>query len=175
MQEWLVALIGAGGALGGSALGLRGALRISREEREQATHDRIREAFGGYLAALYPSVAELRELPALRKPDLITKVINAWRGKEATWIAQRKAERRVLGDNYRQVAYQLAGATARLQVLPLDHELREVLKAATDYIERLSETRSPELKAEWPQIHSRLMAQVTRLGVKESDRPSGPS
>jgi hypothetical protein len=64
MQDWIPAAIGVAGTLGGTALGYRGALSISRRDRKAALRAQVRSALAVYLGAAYESVAELCDVPA---------------------------------------------------------------------------------------------------------------
>jgi hypothetical protein len=157
VQAWLTAAIGVAGTLGGTGLGYRGALAIHRRDRTSALQDRIRSALAEYLGALYASVGELRDLPPSKPLNRLYQAINELRGEQATWLARRRAEYRLTGDRYRDVAARQVAAAAQLQVLPIPPDLRAAVDAANNYVERLAENRSPELIAEWPGIHARLM------------------
>ncbi len=166
MQEWITAAIGVVGTLGGTGLGYRGAVAISRREREAAQRVQMRSAFGEYLGALYASVGELRDLPDTKPPNWLVRSIDAIRGEDATWLAHRRAERWLTGDRYRELAARQVAAVARLQVLPLPPDVRAAFDAANNYTERLGENRTPALKAEWSEIHARLMTAVETLAEK---------
>ena len=117
-----------------------------------------------YLGILYASVAELRDVPTNKPPNGLDHAINKMRGEQATWLAHRHAEYRLAGNRYREVPARLGAAIAQLQVLPLPPDVRSAVDAANNYIERLSQDRSPELKAEWSNVHARLMdAQMYRV------------
>jgi hypothetical protein len=70
----------------------------------------------------------------------------------------RRRERQIFGDGLRLRAQGVAVAVADLQVLPLPRPVREAVDATNDYLERLSQRRTPELTSEWEQIHKQLMA-----------------
>jgi hypothetical protein len=163
VQEWVIAAIGVGGTLGGTGLGYRGALSINKRDRQTRLRDQIRSAFAEYLGALYVSVGELRDLPPRQEPNLLDKTADAIRGEQGSFIARRRAEYKLSGDRYREVASRLAAAAARLHVLPLSPELDEAVSAASRYVERLGEQRTPELKAEWPEVRARLLGAVEYL------------
>lgn len=156
MQAWITAAIGVGGTIGGAAVGYRGALSISRDERVSAQRDRIRAAFAEFFSQCVVSVAELRDLPANKTPNWLDKAVNELRGEQGAWIARRRAEFRLTGDRYRQLAADLGIALVQLRALPLPSEVRATVDAARDYIERLGQDRSPEVIGEWSDIHARL-------------------
>lgn len=150
-------MIGVGGTLGGTGLGYRGALAISRRDHEAAVRDQVRRAFAHYLGMLYVSIAELRDLPPSKAPNWLDRNVDALRGEQGAWLARRRAEYRLSGDRYRELAGRLGAATAQLQVLPLPSEVREAVDAANTYVEKLGQQRTRELKAAWSAIHARLM------------------
>jgi hypothetical protein len=165
VQDWITSLIVVGGTLAGTGLGYRGALAINRRDQASALRDRMRSALAEYLGILYASVAELRDVPANKPPNWLDQAINKMRSEQATWLAHRRAEYRLAGDRYREVPARLGTAIAQLQVLPLPPDVRAAVDGANNYVERLSEDRSPERKAEWSEVHAQLMAATRTLGV----------
>lgn len=170
VDAWLTALIAVAGTLAGSVVGVRGALAISRQERRDALRAEIRRAFAAYLGALYPVVAELRDMPAMPSPRLLDVWTDRLRGEAATWVLTRKRLRRALGDRPRELMDRLALAAAQLQVLPLPPEMRSAFDAANEYAERLAKRRSPAIKAEWPAVYGRLMAAAEALAPTDDQR-----
>ena len=122
-------------------------------------------AFGDYLGALYVSIGELRDLPPSREPNLVNQAAGKLRTEQGAWVARRRAERRITGDRYRDVAARFAAAAAHLQTLPLDPELEAAVEAANDYAQKLGEDRSPELIGRWPEVRARLLAASEYLNV----------
>lgn len=151
------------GTLAGAALGVAGAARISRAARREALNDRMRDAFGIYLGALYPAVADLRELPDVEGLPVLDQAVNRLRGEKATFIASRRRERQIFGDGMRNRAHGVGVALAGLQVLPLPMPVRSAVDVANDYLERLGERRTEDLKAEWTEVHKKLMAAAELL------------
>lgn len=151
------------GTLAGAAVGVAGALRISRHARRDALNDRMRDAFGIYLGALYPAVAELRDLPDVDGLPKLDRAFNWLRGERATFIASRRNERQIFGDGLRDRAHRVGIAVADLQVLPLPKPVRDAVDRANNYLERLGRRRTPEIKAEWSEIHKQLMAAAELL------------
>ena len=172
MQEWVTSLIVVGGTLAGTGLGYRGALAINRRDHASALRDRMSSALAEYLGILYASVAELRDLPANKPPNWLDQAINKIRGEHATWLVHRHAEYRLAGNRYRELPARLGAAIAQLQVLPLPPDVRAAVDAANNYIERLSQDRSPELKAEWSDVYARLMDAAQMLGVEAIRQPA---
>jgi hypothetical protein len=116
-----------------------------------------------YLGALYQSVGELRELPPNREPNALDRGVRMLQGEHGAWVARRRAEYRLSGDRYRQLAGQLASAVAQLHALPLPPDLEAAVTAANEYVEKLSEQRAPELIAQWPATRASLLAAIKRL------------
>lgn len=127
----------------------------------------MRHAFASYLGALYPAVAELRELPPARRSPANATILDRVRGNESTFLAARRRERAVFGDRPRQVADRVASALASLQVMALPSEVRAACEAAAAYIERLAGQRSSEVSAEWPAIYEQLQAAGRLLDSNE--------
>lgn len=163
MQDWITAVIGVCGTVAGTAAGYRGAFAISRDERKAAMRERMRVALADYFGECVVSVAELRDLPPNKDPNWFDKLINDLRGEQANWLARRRAEYRLTGDRYRELAAGLARAAIQLRALPLPSEARAAVDAATNYVERLGQDRSPEIFAEWPEIHRRLSEAIASL------------
>ncbi|MGZ4248871.1 MAG: hypothetical protein ACXVUE_11270 [Solirubrobacteraceae bacterium] len=134
------------GTLASAVVGVAGAARISRQARREALNDRMRDAFGVYLGALYPAVADLRELPDVDGLPMLDQAINRLRGDKATFVASRRRERQIFGDGMRDRAHGVGVAVAGLQVLPLPPPVRDAVDVANDYLERLGERRTDDLK-----------------------------
>ena len=117
---------------------------------------------------MYPAVADLRELPDVNDLPVAAKAYNRLRGEPATFVANRRREREIFGDVLRDRAHRVAIAFAELQVLPLPPEAREAVDTSMDYLERLSQRRTPELKAEWTLIHAQLASAAELLRVRSS-------
>jgi hypothetical protein len=163
MDSAVGAAIGVAGTLVGTGLGFTGAFFIARCERRHALRRERRQAFATYLAALYPAVAELRELPPVRKAAPGATLLDRVRGEEATFVATRRRERAVFGDRPRELADRVAIALASLQVMALPADVRTACEAAAEYIERLAAQRSPEINAEWSTIYEQLHAAARLL------------
>jgi hypothetical protein len=84
-------------------------------------------------------------------------------GEQGAWTARRRAEYRLSGDRYRQLAGQLASAAAQLHVLPMPPDLDAAVAAANQYVEKLSDQRTPELIAQWPAVRALLLAATKKL------------
>jgi len=128
----------------------------------------MRDAFGVFLGAMYQAVADLRELPDINELPIAAKAYNKLRGEPATFVANRRREREVFGDVLRDRAHRVAVAFAELQLLPLPSDAREAVDTSMEYLERLSQRRTPELKAEWSVIHAELAAAAELLRVRSS-------
>lgn len=163
MQDWIVPLIGVAGTLGGTGLGYRGARAINRDDRAMAMREQMRTAVADYFGRLVVSVAELRDLPPPKGPNALDQTVDKLRGEQGAWIARRRSEFRLTGDRYRQTASQLAVAAVKLQTLPLPPDVRAAVDAGTDYVERLGETRTPELLKEWSEIYDQMVKSIASL------------
>lgn len=163
MQDWIVALIGVGGTLAGTGLGYRGARAINHDDRAAALRGQMRTAVADYFGLLVVSVAELRDLPPRKEPNALDQAVDKLRGEHRAWIARRRAEYRLTGDRYRQIASQLAVAATKLQTLPLPPEVRAAVDAGNNYVERLGENRTPELTDEWGEVHQQMVNSVASL------------
>jgi hypothetical protein len=163
MDAVLGEAIAIAGTLAGATLGVGGGLLISRRERRNSVDDRMRDAFGVYLGAVYPAVSELRELPDVNGLSKVDEAYNRLRGDKATFITTRRRERQIFGDGLRDRAHRIAIAVADLQVLPLPQPVRDAVDVANDYLERLGQRRTPELKDEWGRVHEQLMAAAELL------------
>jgi len=91
------ALVAVAGTLLGAAVGVRGALVISRAERLDATREDVRRTLAGYLGALYPAVAELRELSPRRELPLLVRWLQRPEPSDVAWARQRWREYRGYG------------------------------------------------------------------------------
>jgi hypothetical protein len=168
MDAWVAVAISTVGAVGGTALGarigLKGAQRISREERAAAERSDVVRAFGLFLGALYPSVAELQAMPPVGGWRFgVANVINRVRGPVPTWVATVRNEHNFDGGRRRELSWRLAATVADLQVRRLPPDVRAAVAEATGYVQRLGQQRSPELVAEWERIRLRLMAAAAEL------------
>jgi hypothetical protein len=163
VDAWVTGAIGICGTLSGTGLGYVGAVRISRRDRAAALRGQIRSAAAVYLGALYQSVGELRDLPPKKTPNALDRGVSKLQGEQGACIARRRAEYRLSGDRYRQLAGQLASAAAQLHVLPLPPDLDAAVAAANEHVEKLSDRRTPELIAEWPAVRASLLAATKKL------------
>lgn len=162
----LIEAIAVAGTLAGSAIGVSGSLLISRHERRHALNARMRDALGVFLGAVYPAIADLRALPDINGLPKSAEIIDRLRGERATYVATRRREREIFGDVLRDRSHRVAVAVADLQVLPLPEQVRDAVNACLDYLERLGQRRTPELKAEWTTIHARLASAAELLRVR---------
>ena len=89
MQDWIVALIGVGGTLGGTGLGYRGARAINRDDRAAALREQMRTAVADYFGLLVVSVAELRDLPPAKEPNALDQAVDTRRARSMDRAAAR--------------------------------------------------------------------------------------
>jgi hypothetical protein len=173
MDAALAALIG---AFGGAGVGFIGSAKISADQRREARRVEKVQAFSSYLGALYPAVAELRELPADSGSwrTLASDAIDRLQGEAATYMRNRKILAS-LGNQHIWRMDRLSAAVARVQVLDMPPELIGVFNEANDYVARLGEERTDDVKAEWPDLYKRLHAAASLLdsGGGARTMPSG--
>lgn len=156
MDAGVAALIGAG-------IGLLGAAGISKTERHDTAVRERRQAFAAYTGALYPVVAELRGMPPKRSRSRFDEAIERLRGPDREWVASETAIAE-LGGRPHALGDRLAGAFAQIQVLDMPEQAMDAVRAANDYVERLSADRAEAVKAEWPAIHTQLDTATRSLG-----------
>lgn len=162
----------------GAAITLRGARRLSRDDRVAAERSETLRAYRVFVAEAVKSVAELRQLPAVTAPKVVENasaaVMNRLLGKAGAQMALRSRIHRRYGDRHLNLADHLAAATVDLRLRELPPTARAAVDAAVDYVERLSAQRSDELRAEWQKIHARLMDGGGELKLWASrTRPAG--
>jgi hypothetical protein len=166
------AWIGVIGVLAGAALGsgitILGTRRLSKDERVAAEHAENLRAFRLFVSEAALSVSELRQLPSVPKPwptdAAVTWLTTLLRGGEAG--AQMATRRRVYqqyGNRYEDLAGRFAAAYMDLRLRDLPSSVDATVERTADYIARLGEDRTPELKDEWKVIHAALMASGDEL------------
>ena len=159
MSDWVTTAITVAGPLAGVGLGYLGSARIARRARDTERERELRQALGRYLGALYPFVAELRELPAL-EIGAAGRFIDRVRGESATYLAGRRGIQRNFGNRPFAVSDRLADAIAQLQVLGLPSGLEAAIEATNEYVERLADRRTQSVKDEWTEVYARLHAAI---------------
>lgn len=152
--------------LAGAGIGLLGALLASGLERVAAERREMRRAYGAYVGSLYPPVGELLEMPPDPPLPWAARLLDRWRDEAATWAANQKARRKVLGDRPLELGDRVAAAYAQLQMLPLPASAKDAVDLANDYFERLSRERTEAVKSEWPSIHDRLIVAKVALAPR---------
>ena len=124
------------------------------------------------MSALAASVSELRQLPPTPKSAL-TDVANAVdrrvRGEASMYLRTRRLEQQISGGRHRELASRLGGAYLELTLQPLPPDVRAAVQAGVDYVERLGDSRTPEVLGEWKSVHARLLAANKQL------REAGPT
>jgi hypothetical protein len=155
------------GTLAGAGLGLAGASAISRAERREDRRVELKRAYARFLAATYSAVAELRELPPDSEGSKLASIIEQFRGEDATYVQTRKTLA-AMGNTHITRMDRLNAAIAEIQVLGMPPKVVVVVNETGEYVQRLSDERSDEVKAEWPEIFERLQE-----GTLALDGPSG--
>lgn len=89
MEDWIVPLIAAGGAIGGSAVTGLTAYRIGRLDREGRERDELRVALAAYGAALDRLTLRIDQLPQAHgiEEDWTTRLVARWRSLD--WLMGR--------------------------------------------------------------------------------------
>lgn len=151
--------------LGGAAVGFAGALKVSSAQRQAEFRRDQREALSAYIGALYPAVGELRELPPNKELDLVNKAIDKLSGEQATWVRTRRALLKISPHLFGRID-RLSLALARVQVLGMPPEVMVTVKTATDYVNELSNDRSPEVIDRWPSLHTELLEAARTLDTR---------
>jgi hypothetical protein len=166
-MDWVGEVTTVVGTLGGAGVGVRGALAISRNQRDEARRQRIGDAYSAFLAAVVLAVAELRQWPSPTEPHALRQLANRTQdkicGEGTSDLAARRGARAIFGDRPWIFADGVVQAWAVLRVLPLDDDTRSVCDSAVDYVERLSDARTDEIKAEWSGLHARLMDAANQI------------
>lgn len=127
----------------------------SAQRQAESRRDR-REALSAYIGALYPAVGELREMPPNKELDLVNKAIDKLSEEQATWVRTRRALLKISPHLFGRID-RLSLAFARVQVVGMPPAVMDTIEAAMDYVEDLSEDRSPELIGRWPSLHTELL------------------
>lgn len=161
MDSTVALVVSPAAGLVGVGVGYVGSRRISKAERAADARAELRRAVAGYLAALYPVVAELRAMPDVRTSQL-AEVLDRVSGEAATYVRSRRQIAK-LGSRPFELGDRLAAAAANLQVLGPPEPLDAAVAKANGYVEQLAETRSDEVKARWPEIWDELHSAVTAL------------
>ncbi len=159
MADSVTTAITVAGPLAGVGLGYIGSARIARRARDTERERELRQALGRYLGALYPFVAEMREMPAVEIGPA-GRFVDRMRGEPATYVAGRRGIQRNFGNRPLTVSDRLADAIAQLQVLGLPSALEEVIEATNAYVDRLAAERTQAVKDEWTDVYARLHAAI---------------
>jgi gas vesicle protein len=160
------AVIGVLGTLAGAVVGLIGAAKLSTAERREARRVEKQQAFARYLGALYSAVGELRELPPDGPGTIVYDLAERIRGKAATFEQTRK-RLAAMGNQHVERIDRLNAAIAQIQVLAMPSEIVDIVNDANEYVRRLGDERSDEIKAEWPALFERLHRAGETLDVDE--------
>lgn len=154
MDAGVAALVG---AFGGAGIGFLGAIKVAADQRGETRLTERRHALATYLGALTPVVAELKEMPPNREPDLVSKAIEQISGEQATWVRTRKGLVAMSPHMFGRMD-RLSLAMAHLQLLDMPDPVMKAVEAANDYAAELGEERSKGLIERWPSIHADLIA-----------------
>lgn len=118
MDNWLVALIAAAGALGGSALTGVITYRLARLEREALNKDELRAALTAYAAALDRLTLRIEQLPQAHgiKEDWTTRLVAKW--PTLNWAIGRLSTATVGRGTMRAVDEVIAATNRLLLIAP---------------------------------------------------------
>lgn len=136
----------------GAGIGAFGSFWISRVERDDLARAHLRQALGAYSADLTLVVARLREMPDVDGVTRTQRAFDLLRGEKATWVSEQRAVVSLLGPDWRYPIERLVRSTSELRLMDLPEPLSAAITAAEDYTEALSERRTPELLAGWPDV-----------------------
>jgi len=116
MDTWLVALIAAAGAIGGSALTGVIAYRLARLEREAQNKNELRDALTAYGAALDRLTLRIDQLPQAHgiEEGWMNRLVAAW--PILDWVIGRLSTATV-GRGIMQVVDEVIAATNRLLLI----------------------------------------------------------
>ncbi len=166
MEEWLALVIAGAFTLAGTALGaligLKGARRLSRDERAVVERAETVRAFKLYVTAAVQIVSELRQIPPAPEPNPVEEAIGGvfdrLRGEAGTQMATRARLHRLYGDRHHDLGDRLSAAYIDVRLRDLPANARAAIDETNDYIERLSDQRTNELIARWKEVHAHLIA-----------------
>jgi hypothetical protein len=166
------AWIGVIGALAGAALGsgitILGTRGLSKDERAAAEHAENLRAFRLFVSEAALCVSELRQLPSVPKPwptdAAVTRLTTLLRGGEAgAQMATRRKVYRQYGNRHEELASRFAASYMDLRLRDLPPSVNATVERTADYIAKLGEDRTAELKEEWKVVHAALMASGDEL------------
>jgi hypothetical protein len=156
VEAWIGGLIGVAGTLLGAWVGFRGALEVSRERRDEDRWRERRQTLANYVGLSYYVVGLFRGMPPNPPKGMVAELIESLGGEAATWVREQRGIRKTFGDHFGQAQLQLTTAVAQVQLLKLSPQVREAVDRTNTYLLRLTEERSDEVKAEWPEIYTQL-------------------
>lgn len=116
MENWLVALIAAAGAVGGSAVTGIVAYHLARLEREARDKDELRTALAAYGAALDRLTLRIDQLPQAHgiEEDWMTRLVARWRTLD--WLMGRLSVA-TIGRGAMRTVDEVIAATNRLMLI----------------------------------------------------------
>jgi hypothetical protein len=163
MENWLVALIAAAGALGGSALTGLIAYRLARLEREGLDKGELRTALAAYGAALDRLTLRVDQLPQAHgiEEDWMTKLVARWRTLD--WLMGRISVA-TIGRGAMRSIDEVITATNRL-TLVAPGPVMETMQALSELISRF-EPGETDWRKEW-QAARAAFAIASRRAVAE--------
>lgn len=165
MPSDLDLIIGPVSTVVGVGLGYISSRAVSKSEREAASHADLQRAISIYLGALYPAVAQLRQMPDVR-PGALSDLLDRLRGEAATYVYTQR-QLAAMGSRHMILADQLVAAYAGLAVMNVPPRLRAAVDESFAWMAELGESRSEEVKARWPAIWAQLDTAVKELAANK--------
>jgi len=163
MENWLVALIAAGGALSGSALTGVIAYRLARLEREAFDKGEMRTALASYGAALDRLTLRIEQLPQAHgiEEDWTTRLVARWRTLD--WVTGRLSTATV-GRGAMRALDEVIAATNRL-VLVAPESVLEAMETLSELIGNFNPSGS-KWREEWRAARSAFAGASRRAAVE---------
>lgn len=164
MQSWLVALIAALGAIGGSAVTGLVVYRVARIERETADKAELRSALGAYGAAIDRLTLKIHQLSQSHgvKEGWSNKSVAQW--PTLDWVMGRLSVA-TLGRSTMRVLDEVIPATTRL-ILIAPSPVLEAMQGISDLVAAF-DPGSENWKQEW-QAARNAFAEASRKVVAEA-------
>jgi hypothetical protein len=167
VEDWVVPLIVAAGAVGGSAVTGVVAYRVARLEREAADKSELRSALAAYGAAIDRLTLKVQQLPQSHgiEEGWLDKLVERW--PTLDWLMGRLSTA-TLGRSTMRVVDQVIAASNRL-ILVAPEPILEAMKALGDLIGEF-DPGSDEWKRKWQSART-YFASVSREATIGDQRP----
>jgi hypothetical protein len=154
-----------------AALGFAGSFYVSRHEAKKRFADEKRRLLARYQAQAAIVVARLRDLPEPAKLTVLGQILRDLEGEQASWVREQRAILKTLGADWRRPIEDFIATGAEARLLGLSPSTRAVLERVEDYVLRLTQDRTAELREEWSEIHAALDAAIhDEVGRSEGEQ-----